>query len=221
MNKTLVIVFVKEPKLGFVKTRLSQNMGEEFTLELYKYFVKDLVDTLKNSKYDFKLCAYPNLELVSKTFGEFDNFLQEDGDLGVKMENAFMSQFTNGYDKIVLIGSDTPHISEDLFTQSFLELDKNDIVLGPSLDGGYYLIAFNKDTFINDVFHDISWSTENVLSQTTQKLHKKWLYLLLELNDIDIYEDLDAFFDTFQNSYFKNSNTIKFLKKDLSWRDTM
>jgi len=219
INKNLIIVFVKEPKLGFVKTRLAHNTSNVFVLDLYQKFVKDIIHTLKDSGYDFKLCAYPKLEIVNNTFGDFDNFLQEDGDLGVKMQKAFESQFDLGYDKIILIGSDTPHISQDIFEDTFKNLKNNDIVLGPSLDGGYYLIAFNKQTFYPDTFQNIEWSTEKVLQQTQQRLHTKRIYLLKELNDIDIIGDLEAFYQDFHNSYFKNSNTIQFLKKDLSWRD--
>ncbi|WP_072681819.1 TIGR04282 family arsenosugar biosynthesis glycosyltransferase [Arcobacter sp. LA11] len=221
MNKNLVIMFVKEPKLGFVKTRLSKDCDEEFTLDLYKCFVRDLISTLKVSEFDFKLCAYPKLDLINKEFGDFNNFLQSHGDLGVKMQNAFQTQFENGYEKIVLIGSDTPHISNEIINESFLKLDTNDIVLGPSLDGGYYLIAFSKQKFYDEVFKNISWSTENVLEETLQKLHEKQVNLLHSLNDIDVLDDLNSFFKEYSNSFFKTSETIKFLEKRKSWRSLM
>lgn len=211
-------MFVKEPKSGFVKTRLAKKLGNEFTLELYQSFVKDLIVTLRNQEFDFKLCVYPNVSLINKTFGNFDNFLQEEGDLGVKMHKAFEGQFDAGYEKIVLIGSDTPHISTQMISESFNQLSLNDIVLGPSLDGGYYLIAFNKHTFHPEVFEEISWSTHVVLEQTLQKLNNKNVYLHEILNDIDILEDLKAFYDEFQNSYFKNSQTIKLLNQNKNWQ---
>ncbi|MCP4971539.1 MAG: glycosyltransferase [Arcobacter sp.] len=214
-------MFVKEPKQGFVKTRLSKTCGEDFTLNLYKCFVKDLICTLKNSNFDFKLCAYPNLKKVNDEFGNYNNFLQVKGDLGIKMKKSFEQQFDLGYEKIVLIGSDTPHISNDMIINSFLKLNENDIVLGPSIDGGYYLIAFNKNTFIPEVFNNISWSTNIVLNQTLQKLHRKNIYLLNHLNDIDIIEDLKDFYYEYKNSYFKDTHTINFLKKEESWKNLM
>lgn len=220
MNKKLIIIFVKEPKLGFVKTRLAKNTQDKFVLELYQQFVKDIVKTLENSNYAFKLCAYPNLKLINEKFGDFDNFLQEDGDLGFKMQKAFESQFDLGYEKIILIGSDTPYITKDIFDETFTNLRNNDIVLGPSIDGGYYLVAFNKQTFYTDTFKNIAWSTSEVLNQTQQRLHEKRVYLLKELNDIDIIEDLEDFYQNFHDSYFKNSNTIQFLQEDLSWRNS-
>ena len=197
-------MFVKEPKLGFVKTRLAKSCGEEFTLELYKQFVNDLIVTLEKNSSDFKLCAYPNLDLINKTFGEFNNFLQVDGDLGLKMQKAFEEQFLNGYEKIVLIGSDTPHISNEIINESFEKLENNDIALGPSKDGGYYLIAFNKKTFYNEAFKNITWSTPSVLGQTLQNLHTKTIHLLDELNDIDVIDDLNEFYDEFHVSHFQN-----------------
>ena len=211
-------MFVKEPKPGFVKTRLAKHLGDKFTLDLYKSFVKDLISTLSKKEFDFKLCVYPNIDLINKTFGDFDNFLQVQGDLGLKMHKAFEEQFEQGYEKIVLIGSDTPHISTELINKSFKELEHHDIVLGPSLDGGYYLIAFNKQTFLPEVFKGISWSTQVVLEQTLQKLNNKNVYLHEILNDIDILEDLKAFYDEFQNGYFKNSSTIKLLNQNKKWQ---
>jgi rSAM/selenodomain-associated transferase 1 len=221
VNKNLIIVFVKEPKLGFVKTRLAKNIDDKFVLDLYLQFIKDILQTLQNSNFAFKLCAYPGLKIINETFGDFGNFLQEDGDLGLKMQKAFESQFKKGYEKIILIGSDTPHISKDIFDITFKELENNDIILGPSLDGGYYLVAFNKETFFSDTFKNISWSTDQVLNQTQQRLHKKSVYLLKQMNDIDTLEDLKDFYEEFHNSYFKNSNTIQFLEGDLSWRNMM
>lgn len=218
MNKNLVIMFVKEPKLGFVKTRLSKSCGEEFTLGLYKSFVKDLINTLSNESYDFKLCGFPNLELINNTFGNFDNFLQVKGDLGIKMKEAFVSQFKQGYEKIVLIGSDTPHITKELINESFNQLEKNDMTLGPSLDGGYYLISFNKSTLNEYVFDDISWSTSKVREQTLKKLENKNIYLHEVLNDIDILDDLKTFHNEYKDSTFQNSLSIKFLNQNKNWQ---
>ena len=210
-------MFVKEPKIGFVKTRLAKSLGDEFTLGLYKCFVKDLINTTKNKNYDFKLCAYPNLDLINRTFGKFDNFLQVDGNLGVKMQKAFEKQFELGYEKIVLIGSDTPHLSKELLSESFdrledlKDLNKNKIVIGPSEDGGYYLIGFNKSALKKEIFEDISWSTSEVFNQTLQKVNTNELYLLKYLNDIDDIDDLKTFYKEYEKT-FTSSNTIQFLK---------
>lgn len=219
MSKNLTIMFVKEPKLGFVKTRLAQDCGHGFAVNLYVRFVQDLIYTLQNGKSDFKLCVHPDLELVNKVFGKFDNFLQAKGDLGIKMQKAFQAKFDDGYEKIVLIGSDTPHISYTQLNDSFEQLNKHDVVLGPSLDGGYYLIGFNKASFSSNVFENIEWSTSKVLEQTLHKLHEKTVYLHQELNDIDILEDLKDFYEKFHKGYFENSETIQFLEENSSWKN--
>lgn len=206
-------MFVKEPKLGFVKSRLAEHSSDEFTSILYQFFVHDLIYTLQGGTHDFKLCVFGDMEKINKTFGNFDNFLQTDGNLGTKMQNAFEEVFEKGYERVVLIGSDTPHLTNAILNQSFEKLENNDIVLGPSEDGGYYLIGFNKQTFNKDIFEDIAWSSPKVLKQTLQKLHEKDVYLNQELNDIDTMEDLKDFFDKFQKGYFENSYTIEFLKE--------
>ncbi len=221
MNKNLVLLFVKEPKLGFVKTRLAVKCGDRFALGLYLLFVEDLIYTLQSGKSDFKLCGYPDLKLINKTFGNFGNFKQVDGDLGIKMRFAFKEKFAEGYEKIVLIGSDIPHITNKIIQEAFDQLELNDIVLGPSKDGGYYLIAFHKNSFYPEVFKDISWSSDKVLGQTLQKLNTKQVYLLQELNDIDNLDDLKDFYENFQDGYFENSNTVQFLKDNPTWKNLM
>lgn len=206
-------MFVKEPKLGFVKTRLAEHTTDEFALILYQFFVHDLIYTLQGGSHDFKLCVFGDIEHVNKTFGKYDNFLQADGDLGDKMQSAFEEMFEKGYEKITLIGSDTPHLTNTIIDKSFNELEKRDAVLGKCADGGYYMVGFSKETFDKNIFKGIEWSTSKVLQQTLQKLHTKDVYLTKELNDIDIIEDLENFFDKFQNGYFENSYTIEFLKE--------
>ncbi len=203
--KNRLIMFVKEPKLGFVKTRLAKQTSDEFALALYENFIKDLMQTVEG--FDCALYVHPNKNAFS-----FDaTFLQKGDDLGAKMSNAFKEEFAKGYEKIVLIGSDTPHLSTDLLNKSFESLSTHEMVLGPSLDGGYYLIGFTKKGFNETVFENITWSSEVVLEQTLQTVNKKALYLLMYMNDIDTKEDLDQFYVSYKNQW-KNSHTIQFLK---------
>lgn len=191
--------------------------GDEFTLELYQCFVHDLLYTLQGTPSDFKLCGTPSLTTINETFGNFDNFLQTEGDLGKRIQSAFEEQFAKGYEKIVLIGSDTPHISQTLINESFSKLESSDVVLGPSRDGGYYLIGFNKSSFCTEAFEDITWSTDKVLAQTIHRLHTKRVELLPELNDIDILDDLKDFYENYHEGYFAHSYTIVFLKENKTW----
>jgi rSAM/selenodomain-associated transferase 1 len=213
VSKNLVIVFAREPIKGSLKTRLASTFGKEKTLLLYKCFINDIIDTLKSTQYEFKIAGYPDVALINSEFGDYNNFIQESGNLGDKMKNAFNSQFELGYENIVLIGSDTPHIPKGYFEEAFGSLQKNDLILGPSLDGGYYLIAFNKYGFNEKIFDDITWSTSVVLRETLAKSQGKKVHLLKELNDIDTQEDLEEFYNQYKDSYFKSSNTINFLKE--------
>ena len=198
-------MFVKEPILGAVKTRLAKDTSDAFVLELYMNFVKDLLETLKD--FDFVLYSYPHVN-----FYENNNVYKQEGKtLGDKMFNAFEEQFEKNYDNIVLIGSDTPHISKEQLEESLESLEKKKIVVGPSLDGGYYLIGFNKTALKKEIFEDISWSTNKVFNQTLQKVNTNELYLLKYLNDIDDIDDLKTFYKEYKKN-FASSNTIQFLK---------
>jgi len=221
MNKNLIIMMLKEPKEGFVKTRLAKSLGEEKTLNLYKCFVKDLIKTLNSCPYDFILCTYGEEKLIQENFGLYNSFKQTKGDLGCKMHTAFEKMFLKNYENIVLIGSDTPHLRKESFSKTFEALEEKKLVLGPSEDGGYYLIAFNKTNYKKELFENISWSTDAVLEQTLQKVNKKDVCFLEVLNDIDIQEDLNAFYKLYKNSFFKNSATISYIKENNLCKTTM
>ena len=117
-------------------------------------------------------------------------FHQKGFDLGEKMQNSFKKGVFDGFEKIVLIGSDLPEISEKIINEAFEELDKNELVFGPAEDGGYYLIGMKKEHFF--VFKNKPWSQENLLKETLKEVNKRGVSysLLKELNDIDTFEDL-------------------------------
>lgn len=202
--KNLIIMFVKEPTLGTVKTRLAEKTSEVFALDFYKKCVQDLLHTIGD--FEFVLYSYPNVNFYEQN----DVYKQDGTTLGDKMYNAFEEQFARGYDNIVLIGSDTPHLPKTYLTQSFEALQQFKTVIGPSEDGGYYLIGLQKEALNKKLFEDIPWSSPMVLDQTLRKLNKKELYLLEYLNDIDTLEDLKAFY--FQYKNHESLQTVEFLK---------
>ncbi len=200
-----ILLFVKYPQTGQVKTRLAAGIGVEHALELYRCFLDDLYSTLSSCNAELVVCYSPDDAAVRTwAVSRFPNAKlfhpQQGDDLGERMHAAFEFGFQT-HDKLLLIGGDTPHLSMDLFDQAFEALDRLDCVLGPSTDGGYYLIGFrNNATPI--AFQNIDWSTSRVLTQTLNRLESasKSVFLLPERVDIDEQMDLEPFLSTAKNS---------------------
>jgi len=116
--------------------------------------------------------------------------LQKGLDLGERMHRAFKQQFHHSFNKVCIIGSDNPEISEAIINEAFRRLDDHDVVIGPSSDGGYYLLGLKED--LPNLFIDKKWSTDAVLSDTISILEDRKLryFKLPVLSDIDTEEDL-------------------------------
>ena len=196
MMDRVVIVFLRAPEKGRVKTRLSKFLNDTFVLELYKGLVKDTLDVIETSG-DNALYFWPpgKKEVLQKWLGNKYAFLVQKGDnLGQKMSNAFVDMFKKGYTHALLIGTDIPELSANIITLAYQELQTADAVIGPSDDGGYYLIGFQKSGFSKIIFEGIDWSTTLVLDQTLQAMDRVSIQyrLLPGLNDIDTPKDFDA-----------------------------
>lgn len=186
-NKHLLIVFVKNNRLGKVKTRLARTIGDENAFMVYH----ELLEITENATSHVKNCnvqVYFSENIEEDTWQGCEKFIQQGNDLGEKMQDAFQRGFAMGYQKIQLIGSDLPDISASIIQQGFDELMNNDLVFGPAVDGGYYLVGMKK--LYPTIFQNKPWSTEKLLSLTLKELSGYKLQLLPFLNDIDEYEDL-------------------------------
>ncbi|NOZ61366.1 MAG: glycosyltransferase [Calditrichaeota bacterium] len=189
-----LLIFVKAPQSGKVKTRLNPPLREEQILKLYRVMVEELVDQFRNVDFcQVKIfCAPPS------AVGQFRDWLgndmayyaQQGDDLGEKMHNAIKQILKKGFEKVVLIGSDIPTIDLTTIIRAFSVLENSDVTLGPSLDGGYYLIGMKKPRKV--LFENIIWSTDKVLRQTIARIQQNELSLSqIEVkNDIDTYDDL-------------------------------
>lgn len=189
-DKSLLILFIKNPVEGLVKSRLAETIGEYPAFLIYKELLKRTHEiTISNSCS--KAVFYSNFIDRSDIWENenFQKFLQKDGNIGDRMLNAFADSFSNAYEKVVLIGSDIIGLNSEIIDQAFSALDNSDLVLGPAKDGGYYLIGLKK--LHQGLFNDIDWSTEKVFSQTIQnaKQLKLSTAMLEELSDLDRYED--------------------------------
>ena len=215
MKSRCLIVFVKSPEAGGVKSRLAAAVGEQKTRLLYRCFVEDLLDSLDKGNYCLKIFFYPpdQQPVLSRWFGDERSYEPQTGDdLGQRMKNAFEKCFAEGFDKVILIGSDCPDLPQEIIDESFSALTSCDAVIGPSLDGGYYLIGFQAVTFLPDLFSGIAWSTEDVLKSSRAILDKKGLrvFMLPPWRDIDTYEDLKALVERHRNTPFAESQTIRY-----------
>jgi uncharacterized protein len=171
MQDNALIIFAKTPIPNFSKTRLINPFSAEQAVEFYSASLLDVYNTMQgSSEFDLWLGIAPEnydekffpLKIESEKY-----FFQDGEDLGIKMFNAFKTLFDEGYKKVSIIGSDFPNISVEIINQSFHNLKHYDCVLGPTFDGGYYLIGLNNQ--VESLFKDIDWSTERVYQQTLEK----------------------------------------------------
>ena len=215
MSDNHLIIFIKYPEPGKVKTRLSKGIGKENATILYKLFVEALLKRVSiNNTYtenkNGQHRAYETTIFFSPEDRkeEMKNWLgqkhknklspQSGNNLGERISNAFRLISKAGAKKVVIIGSDTPALDKETILQSFDLLSHNDTVIGPTKDGGYFLLglSFLTDSFKRDsaweIFTGIEWSTENVFTQTIESVRKCGLTyeLLFQYYDIDIQLDL-------------------------------
>lgn len=189
--KTALIIFVRNPVLGKVKTRLAASIGEEKALQVYQQLLlhtRDITIDLPCDRFVFYADFINEADIWSAP--EFNKRLQQGDDLGKRMQHAFEELFSAGFDKVAIIGSDCYQLTGDIIVDAFTTLQRADVVIGPAGDGGYYLLAMQQ--MIPEIFEEIPWSTPVVLSKTMAILqHRQYKTALLkELNDVDEEKDL-------------------------------
>jgi len=189
LKENALIIFIKNIEKGKVKTRLAATVGDDRALAIYMELLRHTRDTVKEivaNRYLY-YSKFVNTE-DDWLADDFGKEIQSSGGLGERMQSAFRNTFETNQ-KVVIVGSDCASLTEEIVQDAFDQLDENDFVIGPALDGGYYLLGMR--TFEPSVFEDIEWSTEQVLPQTISKienLNKKY-YLLPALSDIDYEAD--------------------------------
>ena len=197
--KICVIVFAKNPIPNQVKTRLVPMLSPEEAATLYKAFLIDECEALSKLVGVDLIVAYtpPEAELdLQVLIGDDTIYTPQKGtDLGERLTAAAQWAAAQGYTKILLVGSDSPTLPISYISEAFTQLDSRDIAIGPSTDGGYYLIGFstlNIKITVPSVFEDIAWSTANVFRQTLARIRsvKATVGLLPPWYDIDTAEDL-------------------------------
>ncbi len=193
LDKSL-IVFLKNPVEGKVKTRIANTAGNIKALEIYRELLGILNDNL--ARVNCEVYLYFTETPMDISYWANANYIyrvQKGNDLGARMSAAFEEVFRDGGSqkplKVLIVGSDCPLLSAEIIDEAFLKLDKSDIVLGPAEDGGYYLLGMKKMN--TELFEGVSWSTEKVLNETLDKAAGLGLSVAFtpSLFDIDTEED--------------------------------
>ncbi|MBI4352943.1 MAG: TIGR04283 family arsenosugar biosynthesis glycosyltransferase [Candidatus Omnitrophica bacterium] len=198
--KRKLIIFLKRPEKGRVKTRLAAALGEEEAVRVYKRLAEDTVNAVRplaGKSADVVIAFDPperEAEIKEWIRGPFRCVSQGEGDLGERLSRAACAAFAEGAEKAVLIGSDCPELDALTVNRAFRALSKKEVVIGPSKDGGYYLIGLTRARHAF-LFDDIPWSTPEVLKTTLKKANDRGIScgLLPEKSDVDTLEDLESF----------------------------
>lgn len=200
MSKNLILIFTRNPELGKVKTRLAATIGDENALEIYIQLLEHTKKVALETTYDKRVLYSEEINHTDMWEAtSFQKKLQVGVDLGVRMYNAFQGGFEDGYEKIVIIGSDLIALESSDIDKAMQKLDENDIVIGPAEDGGYYLLGMKN--IPDNIFKNKEWGTDTVLKDTLLDIASLNYHLLEEKNDIDTYEDIKniPFFNKYIN----------------------
>ena len=187
--KNALIIFVRNLVLGKVKTRLAADIGNEKALQVYEHLLEHTHSITKNLAVT-KLVYYADDINEDDLWNGFEKRLQQGNDLGERMQDTFKHLFNEGYSKVCIIGSDCYELNNNIIETAFEKLDNADVVIGPVMDGGYYLLGCNK--LIPEFFINKAWSTETVFADTLKDASalKLSIQQLPVLNDIDDEKDL-------------------------------
>lgn len=189
---SVLMIFAKFPDLGKVKTRLADDIGFENATSIYKLMTEYIVKESYSKEY--RQVIYVSPPSKEKKFGTWlgnkEFSVQSMGDLGERLANAFKKEFDAGADKVVVIGTDCVECDKAEINYALELLNYNDAVIGPSYDGGYYLLGLKKTH--GSIFENVSWSGLQVYDQTCNNLERLgYSYSVLPYaRDIDTIEDV-------------------------------
>jgi len=192
-DDNVLIIFVKYPKPGAVKTRLARDLGSEAAAAIYRSTAEKVIENTRRGSYRQVIYYADNvaIEQMRRWLDDDHRFISQRGsDLGERMENAFREAFAGGAKNVVVIGSDCPGIDQACIDAAFTALKHADCVIGPANDGGYYLLGLK--ALPEGFFERIDWSTDKVYTQQCVKAQRAGYVLDVQETriDIDIEEDL-------------------------------
>jgi rSAM/selenodomain-associated transferase 1 len=186
-----LIIFIKNAAPGRVKTRLAATVGDVRALEVYLKLLAITRTVALEVDCQRRLYYSDRVEEEDDWSGtQFDKHVQQGNDLGERIHDAFTTSFAKGASKVIVVGSDCPELSAAIVEDAFDALERHDVVVGPAVDGGYYLLGM-KTAHIS-LFENMKWSTSTVLEDTLARVSKLELNvkMLPQLSDLDTEQDL-------------------------------
>jgi rSAM/selenodomain-associated transferase 1 len=192
----VLLVFVKEPLPGAVKSRLAAAIGPERAAGVYKAVAEEEIRRTAPRGDEFERLFVFSPEAAREAVAAWlpgERLLaQSGGDIGERMSRAFEEAFARGARRVVLVGTDVPALTREDVVEALESLDDQDVVLGPAADGGYYLVALRRPE--PGLFQGIPWSTPQVLAATLDRAVRlgRSVRVLRTIGDVDTAEDLAA-----------------------------
>lgn len=189
-----LILFVRYPEPGRVKTRLAKHIGALQAAEFYKCMVERVVEHTQPLVGGFEPHLYFDPPEKSNAFKTWlpqlaHHHPQSPGDLGQRMAAAVAARFAAGANRVAIIGSDCLDVDHPLLMETFLKLNAADLVIGPAQDGGYYLLAMKQSH--PGLFDDMEWGGPTVLARTLEKAR----HLKLQIDTLPVFSDVDTLAD--------------------------
>lgn len=192
MTDEHVIIFVKNPIPGTVKTRIAQTVGHDKAVAVYRHLLQ-YTQQLTATEQWHRSVYYSDFINPDDGWNGYEKCQQQGDDLGQRMYAAFQERFKAGALRVVIIGSDCLEITAHHISQAFLALHRSQVVIGPATDGGYYLLGLSEP--FPFLFENKPWSQPELLAQTIAELQETGVSyeLLDELTDIDEWADYEHY----------------------------
>lgn len=202
-----IIIFTRYPRPGMTKTRLIPELGPEGAAHIQRAMTERIVGKARAVAGERGLSLFiyytgGSVPLMQQWLGTDLFFREQDGfDLGQRMKNAFLDSRRRGAERCIIIGSDCPALELSLLVEALNSLQEEKLVLGPAVDGGYYLIGITADLpaeKLTGLFNGIGWGSSEVFPATLERAGLAGCnpVILRQLHDVDLPRDL-AYFDNY------------------------
>lgn len=206
----------KYPGVGMVKTRMGESMGLEEAAQLYLCFLRDTVEKVRGLGVPFFIYCTPDfmMEEFQHLLGDDLIYIpQEGGNLGERLFNGFRLSTEMGHPSAIALASDAPDLPKSILHEAVNKLTECDSVIGPSPDGGYYLIGLKDSAASRNLFQGIAWSTETVYAETMARISEEQIscHSLTPWDDVDNVDGLARLLSSMDPN-FQGSHTWKSLK---------